>query len=269
MRKDWVCGALVGCALLGYIYGVESDEEILQSLTPQTESMRYITPDTTHKQPIDYAHLFSKPDIEWKDIAKAKSGLFFGVGANLLPILRTDSTTPEKYNDIYPISGGFDVKLGYMYFSNPYVGFRIYGEYLRSYANEVYGSGGYARTYEIEMYNAGVSIVLDTNLGQKYDHMLSVIVDLAYVPHIGFMSEWTYTSAGGAQSMGEDRFVGGNKVALGLGFGYVFRSKHRFELMFKRLTDVREGKDSFISTNTNTIVFQQLLGMTFGYVYVF
>jgi len=266
VRKIWVCGVLVWCALIGY--GAESDEELLQSFAPRSEPMRYLEPDKTDKQPLEYANLFSKPDIEWKDIAKAKSGLFIGVGANLIPVVRTGSTTPVMYNDIYPISGGFDVKLGYMYFSNPFVGFRVYGEYARSYANEVYGSGGFARTYEIEMYNAGVSIVLDTNLGQKYDHMLSVIVDLAYVPHIGFVSEWTH-SAAGMHTYGEDRFIGGNKVALGLGFGYVFKSKHRFELMFKRLTDVREGKDTLLSTNASPIVFQQILSMTFGYIYVF
>lgn len=267
MRRSWVCGMLLCCVMMGY--GAEGDEELLNSLSAQPESMRYITPDTTDKQPLDYANLFGKPTIEWKDIAKTKSGVFISIGANLLPILRTDTTTPAIYNDTYPISGGFDVKLGYMYFSNPFVGFRVYGEYGRSYANDIYGSSGYERTYEIEMYNAGVSIVLDTNLGQKYDHMLSVIVDLAYVPHIGFVSKWDHTNANGVQTSGEDRFIGGNKVALGLGFGYVFRSKHRFELMLKRLTDVRSGKDSFISTNSNPIIFQQILSMTFGYVYVF
>ena len=110
-------------------YGAEGDEELLNSLSAQPESMRYITPDKTDKKPLDYAHLFGKPTIEWKDIAKTKSGVFISIGANLLPILRTDTTTPAIYNDTYPISGGFDVKLGYMYFSNPFVGFRVYGEY--------------------------------------------------------------------------------------------------------------------------------------------
>ena len=64
-------------------YGAEGDEELLNSLSAQPESMRYITPDKTDKKPLDYAHLFGKPTIEWKDIAKTKSGVFiteFGHG---------------------------------------------------------------------------------------------------------------------------------------------------------------------------------------------
>lgn len=262
---------VVLCVVMGY--GAQSDdEELLRSLASKPRGVQYIKPTLEGKKPLDYTKLFSKPTIEWKDIAKAKSGIFVGLGVNLIPVVRTDTTTPALYNDRYPISAGFNAKVGYTYFSNPYVGFRLYGEYAKSFSNTEYGShNGYIRTYEIETYSAGVSIVLDTNFGQTYDHMLSVIVDLAYVPHIGFSSMWNYTSTTGLQSNGEDSFIGGNKFALGLGFGYVFRSKHRIELMFRRLTDVREGKDSLIGgdTNTNPIIFQQILSMNLGYVYVF
>lgn len=256
------------CVVMGY--GAQSDdEELLRSLASKPQSVQYIKPTLEGKKPLDYAKLFSKPTIEWKDIAKAKSGIFVGFGVNLIPVVRTDTTTPALYDEKYPASAGFNARVGYTYFSNPYVGFRLYGEYAKPTTNVEYGTNGYTRTYEIETYNAGVNIMLDTNFGQSYDHMLSVIVDLAYVPYIGFSSVWNHTSTTGLQSNGEDSFIGGNKVALGLGFGYVFRSKHRIDLMFRRLTDVREGKDSLIGGDTNPIIFQQILSMNLGYAYVF
>lgn len=268
MGKVWV---IVLCVVMGYGAQSDDDEELLRSLASKPQGVQYIKPTLEGKKPLDYTKLFSKPTIEWKDIAKTKSGIFVGLGVNLVPVVRTDTTTPALYNGKYPASAGFNARVGYTYFSNPYAGFRLYGEYAKSTTNTEYGTNGYVRRYEIETYNAGVSIVLDTNFGQTYDHMLSVIVDLAYVPHIRFSSVWNHTSTTGLQSNGEDSFIGGNKIALGLGFGYVFRSKHRIELIFRRLTDVREGKDSLIGddTNTNRIIFQQILSMNFGYVYVF
>ena len=219
-------------------------------------------------KPLDYSNLFSKPPIEWDKIASEKSGLFVGVGGAIIPNIRAENTAAQAYRANYPIGYGYDLKLGFMYFSNPYVGFRLYAQYANAKSFEPYTSARstLSREYRVSMYSAGLNLILDTTLGSRYEHAISVVIDVSYSPRIDFQSRWRDEFG----NMGVDAFSAGNKIVLGLGLGYVYRSKHRIEAMFKRFTDIRESADSFVSMrNVAPIVFNQLLGVSVGYSYVF
>lgn len=219
-------------------------------------------------KPLDYGNLFSKPPIEWGKIASEKSGLFVGVGGALIPIIRAEDTAAQAYRADYPLGYGYDLKLGFMYFSNPYVGFRLYAQYANAKSFEPYTSARstLSREYRVSMYSAGLSVILDTTLGSRYEHAISVAIDVSYSPKLDFQSRWHDEFGNG----GVDAFSAGNKIVLGLGLGYVYRSKHRLEVMFKRFTDIRESADSFVAIgNITPVVFNQLLGVSVGYSYVF
>lgn len=219
-------------------------------------------------KPLDYSNLFSKPPIEWGKIASEKSGLFVGVGGALIPTIRAENTAAQAYRADYPFGYGYDLKLGFMYFSNPYVGFRLYGQYANAKSFEPYTSARstLSREYRVSMYSVGLSVILDTTLGSRYEHAISVAIDVSYSPKIDFQSRWCDEFG----NRGVNAFSAGNKIVLGLGLGYVYRSKHRLEVMFKRFTDIRESADSFVAIrNTAPVVFNQLLGVSVGYSYVF
>ncbi|WP_066386821.1 hypothetical protein [Helicobacter himalayensis] len=219
-------------------------------------------------KPLDYSNLFSKPPIEWGKIASEKSGFFVGVGGALTPTIRAEDGAEQVYRADYPLGYGYDLKLGFMYFSNPYVGFRLYGQYANAKSSEPYTSARstLSREYQVSMYSVGLSVILDTTLGSRYEHAISVAIDVSYSPKIDFQSRWSDEFG----NSGVNAFKTGNKIVLGLGLGYVYRSKHRLEVMFKRFTDIKEGVDSFVAIGNNApIVFNQLLGVSIGYSYVF
>ncbi len=219
-------------------------------------------------KPLDYSNLFSKPPIEWGKIASEKSGFFVGVGGALTPTIRAEDGAKQVYRADYPLGYGYDLKLGLMYFSNPYVGFRLYGQYANAKSSEPYTSARstLSREYQVSMYSVGLSVILDTTLGSRYEHAISVAIDVSYSPKIDFQSRWSDEFG----NSGVNAFKTGNKIVLGLGLGYVYRSKHRLEVMFKRFTDIKESVDSFMAIGNNApIVFNQLLGVSIGYSYVF
>lgn len=232
----------------------------------------------TTKQKLDYANLFTKPNIQWNDIASEKSGFFVGLGALGAMLSTSDylTNTPQSiYRASYPFGVGLHTKFGYAHYSTPYIGFRIYGEYSHIFSTDSYVAkiesgvqNPKTRQYTLDSYRAGINVIFDTNLGRNYTHSLGVIIDLSYLIGIDFASHWIQ-QVNGVQNFGVNRFLSGNKFALGLGVAYVYDSKHRFELMFHRFTDIRQNQESFISTSDTPIIFSQILMMSIGYVYVF
>lgn len=262
--------ALIFLCVLSQAYGTDSERIVFYEQTDATEDSftRPQVTDKTHLEPLDYQNLFSKPNIEWGNIANKKSGIFIGLNAALIPVLLAESNAQDLFQANYPIAYGYDFKLGIMYFSNPYVGFRIYTQYSTMQAKKDYKSVGseILREYGIDIYSIGVNVLFDTNLGQNYDHAVSVVIDLSISPKIDFTSRWLAKNG----ESGRDFFSSGNKTSLGIGLGYVYRSKHRIEVIFRRFTDIREGVDSFFgSQNDSPVIFQQMLSTSLGYSYVF
>ena len=250
-------------------YSLDSD-----SLTSEAESA---TKNTKAKK-LDYANLFTKPDIDWNNIASEKSGFFVGLGV-LGAMLQSNDYLANNLRNVfgaqYPFGVGFHTKFGYAHYSTPYIGFRIYGEYSRVFSTDSFTASIESNTpntkprqYTLDSYNVGINVIFDTNLGRNYIHSLGIIIDLSYLIGIDFASHWT-RQANGIESFGVDRFLSGNKFALGLGVGYVYNSKHRFELLFRRFTDIRQSQETFISASDAPMVFNQMLMMSIGYMYVF
>ena len=274
LHKLYTIMLMLPCITLGET--IDSAHTKKQESTPNSLALNDEL--QTTKQKLDYANLFTKPNIQWNDIASEKSGFFVGLGA-LGAVLSTSdylTNTPQSiYKASYPFGVGLHTKFGYAHYSTPYIGFRIYGEYSRIFSTDSYVADGESsgqnpktRQYTLDSYRAGINVIFDTNLGRNYAHSLGVIIDLSYLIGIDFASNWTQ-QANGVQNFGVNRFLSGNKFALGLGVAYVYDSKHRFELMFHRFTDIRQSQESFVSASNAPIIFSQILMMSIGYVYVF
>ncbi|MDD7567043.1 MAG: hypothetical protein PUJ79_01350, partial [Helicobacter sp.] len=175
--------ALIFLCVLNQAYG--SDSQIIvsyaQADAAEDSSTQSKAIDKSQLKPLDYQNIFSKPNIEWENIANKKSGIFIGLGTALIPVLLAEPNAQDLFQANYPVAYGYDFRLGIMYFSNPYVGFRIYTQYSTMQAKKDYKSLGseILREHGIDIYSLGVNVLFDTNLGQNYDHAVSVVIDLS------------------------------------------------------------------------------------------
>lgn len=275
-----LCGiALVFCC--GVALGNQGDSMQLNKQDISTLDSTTLDNDSSindvPKKRLDYANLFTKPNIEWNKIANEKSGFFIGLGALGVLLTTNDylNNLQSIYGAKYPFGIGLHTKFGYARYSTPYIGFRVYGEYSRIFSTDSFianiessAQNAKTRQYIIDSYNIGINIIFDTNIGRNYNHSLGVIIDFSYLIGMDFASHWTQ-EVNTMQTFGVDRFLSGNKFALGLGVGYVYNSKHRLELLFRRFVDIRQSQESFVSTSSAPIIFNQVLTMSVGYVYVF